>query len=164
MKKYIDLYFTTSTIRFWYPIFRSDANKDVVIDAFRFVVKNKRALILGFVIMDTHIHLVWQILAPYKLSDVQRDMLKFISQTLKNRLVKQHELEILRRFIVRRSDRHIQMWMRNSRNFEIFYENVLQQKLNYVHKNLEKKGLSDVEYKYSSASYYVTGMRNWDFL
>ncbi len=43
-------------------------------------------------------------------------------------------------------------------------DRVLQQKLDYIHSNLARKGMNDIDYKYSSASFYTTGICNWDFL
>ena len=164
MRKYIDLYFTTATIIHWYPLLREDANKDVVIDAFRFAVLNRRAYILAFVIMDTHIHLVWQILPPYELWAVRRDMLKYISQTIKNRMIEEDRTEELQKYIVNKKDRALQFWQRNPLDTELIFENVVWQKINYIHSNLAKKGLDDVSYKYSSAAFYANGICNWDFL
>jgi len=164
MRKYIDLYFTTATVLNWRPLFAIDANKDIVIEAFRYCVKHQRANIWAFVVMDTHIHMIWQILSPFTLPDVQRDMLKFISQTIKNRMVANGQMEQLELFKVRKSDRYIQIWKRKPLSIEIVYEDVLQQKLNYIHTNLFRKGGDDIAYKYSSARFYATGERNWDFL
>jgi len=164
MKKYIDLYFTTATVLNWYPLLADPSNKEIIIDAFRFCVLNKRARIWAFVIMDTHIHLVWQILSPYNLSSVRQNMLKYISQKIKNSLVSNGDDDTLKHFVVNKSDRYIQIWKRNPLSIEIISEHVLQQKLNYIHTNLARKGMDDVTYKYSSASFYVTGVCNWDFL
>ena len=164
MKKYIDLYFTTATILNWYPLLAADAHKEIVIDAFRHCVQHKRANIWAFVIMNNHIHLIWQILAPYELPDVRRDMLKYISQTIKNSLVLKGEISTLDCFKVDKSDRYIQIWKRRPLSIEIINEGVLQQKLNYIHNNLARKGMNDIDYKYSSASFYATGICNWDFL
>ncbi len=164
MRKYIDLYFTTATILNWQPLFAVDANKDIVIDAFRYCVYNQRADIWAFVIMDTHIHLIWQILSPYTLPAVQRDMLKYISQTIKNRMVTNGQLNELELFKVNKCDRYFQFWKRKSLSIEILYDDVLNQKLNYIHTNLFRKGMDDLSYKYSSAKFYATGERNWDFL
>ncbi len=164
MRKYIDLYFTTATVLNWQPLFAVDANKDVVIDAFRFCVYNQRANIWAFVIMDTHIHLIWQILSPYTLSVVQRDMLKYISQTIKNRMVTNGQLNELELFKVNKCDRYFQLWKRKPLSIEILYDHILNQKLNYIHTNLFRKGMDDLSYKYSSAKFYATGERNWDFL
>jgi len=164
MRKYRDLYFTTATILNWHPLFASDTNKDIVIDAFRYCVVQKRANVWAFVIMDMHIHMIWHILSPYSLSGVRRDMLKFISQTIKNKMVADGQLEALDVFKVKKSDRYIQIWKRNPLSVEILYDDVLEQKLNYIHTNLFRKGKDDVSYKYSSAGYYASGERNWDFL
>ena len=164
MKKYIDLYFTTATILNWYPLLAKDEHKNIVIEAFRFCVQGKRAKIWAFVIMDTHIHLIWQILAPHQLSEVRRDMLKFISQTIKNSIVSKGDYCLLEDFKVNKSDRYIQIWKRRPLSIEIISEKTLQQKLNYIHSNLAKKGMDDCAYKYSSASFYATGICNWDFL
>ena len=164
MKKYSDLYFTTATVLNWQPLFERDEHKDIVIDAFRFCVLNKRANIWAFVIMNTHIHLIWHILPPYTLAEVRRDMLKYISQTIKNKLVANGRMAEVEFFKVNKSDRYIQIWQRRPLSIEIYYDDVLNQKLNYIHTNLEKKGLDDITYKYSSAYFYATGERNWDFL
>jgi putative transposase len=164
MRKYIDLYFTTATIIHWYPLLWEDANKEVVIDAFRFAVLNRRAIILAFVIMDTHIHLVWQILPPYELSAVRRDMLKYISQKIKYRMITESRTEELQKFIVNKKDRQFQFWKRDPLDIELVLENVVWQKINYIHGNLAAKGLDDVAYKYSSAAYYANEICNWDFL
>ena len=164
MRKYIDLYFTTVTVQNWYPLLRDDVNKEILIDAFRFVVNKQRAQIWAFVIMDTHFHIVWQILAPNKLCEVQRDLLKFTAQMMRKRILDEGNESLLRRFITNASDRYVQIWKRRSLSIEIYYDNVLQQKVNYIHNNVRKKGGDDVLYKYSSAFYYATGIRNWDFL
>ena len=164
MKQYFDLYFTTATVINWNPLLARDINKDVVIDAFRFSVEHQRATIWAFVIMDTHFHLVWQILPPFELAYVQMNMLKYISQTIKNRMVNNGEMAQLETFIVDKKDRYIQIWKRRPLSIPILSEKVLMQKVNYIHSNMEKKGFNDVDYKYSSASYYETGIPNWDFL
>ncbi|HJW31570.1 MAG TPA: hypothetical protein VJ508_20235, partial [Saprospiraceae bacterium] len=61
-------------------------------------------------------------------------------------------------------DRHFQIWKRNALSIEILSHNVLWQKINYLHLNRTRKGFNDVDYKYSSAHYYFTGIRDWDFL
>ena len=164
MRKCIDVYFTTATIRNWYPLLSDNKYKDIVIDSMRFIVNQKRATIWAFVIMSNHIHIIWQILHPYSLSDVRRDMLKFISQSIKNDLIRDNKTEILENFTVNKADRYIQIWKRNPLSIEIVTERVLQQKLKYIHRNMQKKGMSDVDYKYSSAFYYETDIKNWDFL
>lgn len=164
MQFYSDLYFTTATILNWYKLLSRDSNKDIIIDAFRYCVKEKRATIWAFVIMQNHIHLVWHILPPYELTFVRQGMLKFSSQKIISQLVDDGNFKTLNNFKVGRQDRNFQIWERNPLSIPIFSDKVLEQKINYIHNNLGKKGLDDLSYKYSSASYYETGVKNWDFL
>jgi putative transposase len=164
MRQYSDLYFTTATIFKWSPLLAEDRFKDIIIDAFRFCVTQKRANIWAFVIMENHIHLVWHILSAYELLQVRQGMLKFTAQKIIATLLDAGEFEKLNYFKVGRADRNFQIWQRDPLSIEILNEKVLAQKINYIHNNLSKKGLNDLEYKYSSASYYETGIKNWDFL
>ncbi|MEI2696025.1 MAG: hypothetical protein V9E90_13215 [Saprospiraceae bacterium] len=175
-KRLIDTYFTTATILNWYPLFEDDTFKDIIIDSFSFTVKNKRASIFAFVIMSNHFHVVWQILPPYELNRVRQNLLKFTSQHFKfllsNNFLNKYDLykteiktsDILDQFRVDKIDRKHQFWKRNPLSVEILSEKVLNQKINYIHNNLARKNLNDVSYKYSSAYYYETGLKNWDFL
>ena len=164
MKHYSDLYFTTATILHWNHLLSEDKFKDIIIDAFRFCVDQKRADIWAFVIMSNHFHLVWQILEPNELKHVRQSLLKFTSQKIIAKLLDDGQIQKLEEFSVRRADRNYQIWKRDPLSVEILYDKVLKQKINYIHNNLLKKGFNDLEYKYSSASYYETGIRNWDFL
>ena len=164
MKRYIDTYFTTATILNWIPLLERNDFKDIVIDSLRFAVMNKRALVYAFVIMNNHFHVVWQILTPFTLCDVRQNMLKYTAQQLRSMLLENPDYYPLEKFRVDRGDRTYQIWERNPLSIEIYSDKVLKQKINYIHNNLVKKGLDDVSYKYSSASYYATGIKNWDFL
>lgn len=164
MKRYIDTYFTTATILNWIPLLERNDFKDIVIDSLRFAVMNKRALVYAFVIMNNHFHVVWQVLTPFTLYDVRQNMLKYTAQQIRSLLSENPDYYPLEKFRVDRGDRTYQIWERNPLSIEIYSDKVLKQKINYIHNNLAKKGLDDVSYKYSSASYYATGIKNWDFL
>jgi REP element-mobilizing transposase RayT len=159
-----DTYFTTATILHWQPLLKKDEFKDIITGAFRYCVEKEKAYILAFVIMETHFHLVWQIRDPFELAKVRQPMLKFISQRIIHSLVADNNFEELENFHVRHVDRNFQIWKKNPLSIELTSPQILKQKINYVHSNMDKKGGSDVEYKYSSASYFATGIRNWDFL
>ena len=164
MKIYRDLYFTTATILHWYPLLAEDDTKDIIIEAFRYCVDKQHAKILAFVIMDTHIHLVWHILEPNSLAKAQQSMLKYTAQRIRNIMLDKNDDVFLKLFTKKTWDRHIQIWKRKPLSIEIYTDKVLAQKVNYIHHNLRKKGMDDLTYKYSSASFYDTGIKNWDFL
>ena len=83
-------HFFTATNLQWKKLLSRDKYKDIVIESMRFLVKNKRVIIYGFVIMENHIHIIWQLQAGKKREDVQRDFLKYTAQQIKKDLISNH--------------------------------------------------------------------------
>lgn len=79
--------FFTATILEWKHLLKQDNYKDIIIGSLKFLVKEKRVKVYGFVIMPNHIHIIWQIQVGHKRENVQRDFLKFTSQTIKYDLI-----------------------------------------------------------------------------
>ena len=69
---------------------------------------------------------------------------------------------------VKASNKKHEIWLRDSLGIEIYDKNIAQQKLNYIHFNpvSGKWGLSknDLDYYYSSARFYETGIDEFGFL
>ncbi len=98
-------------------------------------------------------------------SKVQQSFMKFTAQMMIKDLRNNHPL-VLEHFLVEARDRKYQIWERNPLSIELRSEEVLMQKLIYIHYNPVKAGLSVTAeaYLYSSASLYVTGVSSSDFL
>lgn len=96
---------------------------------------------------------------------VQRDFLKHTAQEIKKDLLRNLPSE-LKNYLVNAKDRKYQFWERNALSIEIWSENVLIQKLKYIHENPVRAGICRYpeEYRYSSALLYKTGIDNWGFL
>ena len=73
------------------------------------MVTKKWIEVNAFVVMNNHIHLIWQIQEGYERDTVQRNFLKFVSQTIKRDLEKNHP-KALERFHVGAKDRKYQFW------------------------------------------------------
>jgi putative transposase len=157
--------FVTITCLNWKPVLQADSHKDIIVDSLRFLTNDGRATIYGFVIMNNHFHLIWQIMGDHMRKDVQRDFLKFTGQQILKRL-RNAKAPILDDLLVEAKDRKYQIWERNSLSIELRSRKVLMQKLNYIHNNPVKASLCQYpeEYKYSSARFYMMNERNWDFL
>jgi REP element-mobilizing transposase RayT len=157
--------FFTATNLGWKKLLQPDKYKDIVISSLRFLVNNKRAKIFAFVIMENHIHLIWQMMPDNDPEAVQRDFLKYTAQRIKKDLQQFHP-EVLPHFKVAAKDREYQFWKRNALSVELRNHKVFRQKLDYIHCNPVKAGLCKLpeEYKYSSALFYETGIDNWGFL
>jgi len=157
--------FFTATNLNWERILLRNKYKDIIIDSLRFLVRSKRIFVYAFVIMDNHIHLIWQMRAGISPKNVQRDFLRHTAKLIILDLQKNYP-EDLTRFLVKATDRRYQVWERNPLSIELRSEKVLWQKLCYIHSNPVRAGLCKYQeqYKYSSAQFYETGEDNWGFL
>jgi REP element-mobilizing transposase RayT len=106
--QYHPQYFTT-TILDWQHLLKPDKYKDIIIQSLQFLVKEKRIELNAFAIMSNHIHLIWQIQQGQVRENVQRDFLKYTSQTIKRDLELNHR-EVLKIFEVNAKDRKYQVW------------------------------------------------------
>lgn len=156
--------FTTITCLGWRPLLEENCYKDIVIESLRFLSQHGRVIIYAFVIMETHLHLVWQ-MRGMELNRVQADFLKYTSQTML-RLMLMNGSELHSELEVNKKDRKYQVWMRKSLSVPLWTPKVLRQKVNYMHNNPVKAGLcrNPEEYAYSSARFYNRNEKNWDFL
>ena len=77
--------FLTVTCLEWKPLLEDDRHKDIISASLRFLTKAGRITIYGFVVMDNHFHLIWQMMGDHQRDDVQRDFLKFTGQQILKR-------------------------------------------------------------------------------
>ena len=73
--------FLTATICQWKLLLKSESYKQIIIDSLRFLVKNNRIYLNAFVIMDNHIHLIWQAREGYKTYEVSEQKSDYIHST-----------------------------------------------------------------------------------
>lgn len=157
--------FFTATILEWKRLLKPEKYKDIITSSLRFLVENNRVKVNAFVIMDNHIHLIWQMMAGIKPEAVQRDFMKFTAQKIKQDLIKNHPA-VLAHFKVNAKDREYQFWERNALSVELNTLELLKQKLEYIHYNPVIAGICNLpeEYKYSTAKFYETGVNDWGFV
>ncbi len=155
--------FFTATNLEWKKLLKPD--KNIIVSSMKFLVQDKRVKIYSFVIMENHVHLIWQIMPGNNLEEVQRDFLKYTAQQIKKDLTRRHP-EVLAHFKVNAKDRDYQFWERNALSIELRTPWVFMQKLEYIHWNPVQGGICNLpeEYNYSSARFYETGIDNWGFL
>ena len=160
-----EMSFFTATILEWKPLLANDRYKDIITGSMRYMVSNSKAQIHAFAIMNNHMHILWSILHPYQREDVQRDLLKFTAQTMVNDL-RTNNPALLANYYVGLKDRKYQVWERNPLSVPVWSEEVLKQKLHYIHNNPVKAGYTTYaeDYKYSSAALYLGLPSELDFV
>ncbi|MBA3828810.1 MAG: transposase [Taibaiella sp.] len=160
-----DCTFFTATILEWKHALAEAEGKQIITDSLSFLVNDGRAYVNAFVIMDNHIHLIWHIREPHNREVVQRDFLRYTASEIIKR-IRQLAPERLNEYRVNAADRKYQIWERNALSIALWSEEVLLQKINYLHQNPVRKGFCErpEDYKYSSAGYYLTGDKRYSFL
>jgi len=162
-KEYAD--FITVTCLEWIPLLQENRFKDIIMNSLSFLSENQKVTVYSFVIMCTHIHLVWQMLGDHKREAVQRDFLKYTAQQILKILFKEKS-PFLEKLLVNAKDRKYQIWERNSLSIPLWSGQVIWQKIEYIHYNPVHAGLCKYpeEYKYSSAKFYYRKDQYWKFL
>jgi REP element-mobilizing transposase RayT len=157
--------FFTATILEWKHLLKTDAHKMIIVESLKYLVKEKRVVVYGYVIMENHIHLIWQMVNENKRDEVQHSFLSYTAKQLKKALEKD-DSEFLEEFRVDAKDRIYQIWERNALSIDLFTPAVFDQKLDYIHYNPVKAGLCNFpeEYGFSSARFYYDGTDLFNFI
>lgn len=157
--------FFTATILEWKKLLQPDKLKDVIIHSLRFLVRENRVRVYAFVIMDNHIHIIWQAMADHIPKDIQLSSMKYTAQIILKELRNNH-LQVLEKFVVKASDRMHKIWERRPLSTSLWSQQVFKQKPDYIHNNPVEAGICEYpyNYRYSSASFYFGRENEWDFL
>lgn len=159
--------FLTGTIYNWNHLLKKDRYKEIMIESFNWLVKEKRCTTNAFVIMPNHFHLIWKISDVYERKNVQGAFFSFTAHQFKKAL-KSEDCISLDNHYVNKIDRTYPFWEREPFYLECWTEKFFMQKLDYIHYNPCQPHWMLVEepqfYKWSSAKFYETGINDFEFL
>jgi putative transposase len=154
------VYYVTFSIVEWLPVFVSDAAFRIVADSLNFCHERKELRTNAFVIMPTHLHaiLFHRDFDSAALGNVVTDFRKFTGRQLADHCAK--HLPACFTETLRRSagdDRQRQFWQTSRHPVGLQTEHFWRQKLDYLHENPCRKGLTRraSDWRYSSAAYWI---------
>ena len=152
-------HFVTSTIVEWIPLFASSARCDLLVDTFKFCQQHKGLKIHGWVIMPHHFHAIFS--AP-DLSGVVADIRKFAARSILQQLEETHSEWLLKQFRFLKAGHKQgshQVWQEGFHPQAIIGDEMMLQKLDYLHNNPVRSGLvvSPEHWRYSSAHEWMPG-------
>jgi REP element-mobilizing transposase RayT len=154
------IYFVTSTIIEWLPVFTSKKYFDIIIESLQFCKEKKGLELYAFVILDNHFHLV---ISGPELSKVLSSLKMYTARKIILQLTEDRKEWLLNQFAYfkkrhKTSSAH-QVWQEGSHPQIIMNEQMLVQKIEYTHYNPVKRGLVDLpeHWRYSSARNYSSG-------
>ena len=150
-------YFTTCTIVGWQPVFTRLDLVEIVFESWRFLYDRERMRLLGYVIMENHLHLI---ATGEDLSKEVGDFKSYTARRIIDRLRETGSSSILERLqyfkLPHKTDRANQLWQEGSHPQMIADEPMMWQKLEYIHNNPVRRGYVDdpIHWRYSSARNY----------
>ena len=166
---FLNTYFTTLTINRYISVFKDFPDTIcIILDSFNHLVDNEKVKIYSFVIMRDHIHIVWEMLNENLIDDIitsfkkhtGREIVKYLS------IVNDDYLEDY--FTSIRKDRKFKIWKHSKGNLRIKGQDILINKIEYIHNNPIKGDYKQVEkvedYTFSSAQAYRLKSSNFRFL
>ncbi|MFO7889359.1 MAG: transposase [bacterium] len=156
------VYFITSTIIQWIPLFTSKKYFDILISSIKYCQKHKNLEIYVYVILDNHVHMICHGLELSKtIQSIKRHTAKFIIKQLEQDN-KTWILNLLRFFKkMHKHDSKHQIWQEGNQPKQIISEKMFKQKTEYIHYNPVKRGIvTEPEHWYfSSARDYNTDQK-----
>ena len=142
----------------WLPVFAHPPFADILLDSWRFLQRERGVRIFGYVLLENHLH--WIASAD----DLAEQVGRFKSYTAR-RIIDELQrrgfsalLEELRYFKLRHKiDQTYQLWQEGNHPQQIQNEEMMQQKLEYIHANPVRRGYVEdpIHWRYSSARNYA---------
>ena len=150
-------YYLTSTTVEWLPLFTDPEVVQIILDSLRFLQKEKRLLIYSYVIMENHLHLI---ASSQDLSKEMGDFKSFTARRIVDLYKKYHPQLLMKLAIFKKpfkDDRDYQLWQEGFHPEEIQSEEMMRQKIEYIHYNPVRRGYIDEpeHWRYSSARDYA---------
>ena len=150
-------YFMTCTIVGWLPVFTRPEAVQILFDSWRHLQSNNSFKLYGYVVLENHLHLVAS--AP-ELAGAMKSFKMYTAGKLIE-LLESHGAAMLLRQLRFFKLRHkiksdYQVWQEGSKPKQIGSNQMMLQKLEYIHNNPVKRGFVDeaVHWRYSSARNY----------
>ena len=156
---YGNLYFITSTVVGFINIFKHKETCDIFVNCLRFYQDRGEMNILAWILMPNHFHLVIMVKDKTNISKLIGGIKRYTSRQIGNL----RELDKFKRLFNKvkeaarlESGKDVSIWKPRFDSYVITSENVLKQKIEYIHFNPVRKNLVEYPWQwyYSSAAVY----------
>jgi REP element-mobilizing transposase RayT len=150
-------HFLTMTVVEWMPLFTYRDIVSLLLESLRFVQRDRGVVLYAYVIMEHHLHMIAS--AP-ELHKTIKEFKSFTARNIIDFLEARNSIPLLEK--LRRAKLHhkkesdYQLWQAGSHPQEIYSEEMLVQKVEYLHNNPVRRGYVDEpkHWRYSSARNY----------
>lgn len=152
----IGTYFVSFAVKDWIDVFTRNEYKDIIIESLDFCQKNKGLEIFAWCIMTNHVHLIIRAKEGFLLSDIMRDFKTYTSKKVML-AIKENPQESRMEWLLDNFEAGTGFWGTDNHPIELWSNDVIDQKLSYLHENPVVEGLvfRAEHYAYSSAIDYA---------
>ena len=152
-------HFVTCTVVKWIPLFADPDIVDILLNTIRHLQAKNALRVHGYVLMENHLHMI---VSGDKLGDAMASFKSFTARRIVEHLRKNGRDDLLRELLFaarphgKRPPSH-QVWQAGFHPQAIAGENMLRQKLDYIHANPVRRGYVDepTHWRNSSARNYA---------
>ena len=151
-------HFMTNTVVAWLPVFTQPDFVEMVLESWRFLQREREIDTLAFVILENHLH--WIAVGP-QLSKRVGDFKSFTATSIIKRMQEKRYQTLLQELqfykLRHKTDQTHQLWQEGSHPEVIESDDVMWQKIEYIHNNPLRRGYVDdpTHWRYSSARSYA---------
>ncbi len=151
-------HFITCTVVGWVPVFTRQKYLDIITSSLAYCRQQKGLHLHAYVILDNHLHLV---VSSDDLSEVIRDFKRHTAKEIVTAAQLDNKSLLLGQFAFLKerykTESTYQIWQEGVHPQAITTEDMLRQKMDYIHYNPVKRGLVDrpEHWRYSSARNYL---------
>jgi REP element-mobilizing transposase RayT len=134
-------HFMTCTIVGWLPVFTRPEMVEIVFGSWQYLVRERALKIFAYVVLENHLHLIaaspqlGEDMGDFK-SFTARQIIDFLERRAARILLKQLAWHKARH----KSDRDYQLWQEGSHPQEIQSEEMMRQRVEYIHNNPVERG------------------------
>ena len=162
------VYFLTFTVTDWVDVFTRLNYRNIIVESLDYCRKNKGLKLYAWCLMTNHIHLVCSVDQPFRMTDFIRDFKQFTAKKVLHDIQTLPESRrdwMLYRFeFAGKFDNRIEkyrFWQDKSHPVELPTNEMIDQRIHYIHQNPVRTGLvaREEDYLYSSARNYA-GLSN----
>ncbi len=150
-------HFITCTILHWIPIFTRVETTNIIFESLKYLQQTDNLKLYAYVILENHLHLV------VSSDDLGKSMTKFKAHTAREilKLLQANNVKIILEQLAFYKKAHkkettYQLWQEGIQPKLIKDDNMMNEKINYIHQNPVKRGYIDEAkfWRYSSARDY----------
>jgi putative transposase len=160
------LYFVSFSTVYWLDVFIRNEYKEIVLDSLRDCQRDKGLEIYSWCIMTSHIHMIIGTHGE-KMENIMGSFKTFTSRKIKES-IKNNSTESRREWLLwmmkqagkkNSNNKDFQFWDQDNHPIELFDNEIMQQKLDYIHNNPVEAGFvsKGEDWLWSSAIDYAGG-------